>query len=138
VTGGFDIEGALVTALARLPSCQAAALVDIAAGQLLGLKMPEAQSLAQPELAGPVMAELFNGVAASCIATMWRDLRPGAPAAAGFRDIIIQAPDLLQLYMRLPNLSDYAVMFVWTEPPSLGIALSKANAAIADIEAAFA
>ena len=60
----------------------------------------------------------------------------GEPAAPGFRDIIIQALDLLQIFMRPPGLPDYAVMFAWTDAPSLGIALSKVHSVLAVMEAA--
>ncbi|MEG0047200.1 MAG: hypothetical protein RR729_14735, partial [Comamonas sp.] len=89
------------------------------------------------DLVAAATADLFNGPNVSMIETLFKRSRGISDDGHHyFQEIIINSDNLIHVFLRSKNVTDYVAVFVCRRTANLGMALTKARMAMPGIEAA--
>jgi len=133
---GSAMTHALNLALEEVPDCMGVGCVDTGSGILLGFKTIEAQPFDLVDLIAAVTDDMYKGRVVTNIETHWNRMRGIEDHRHYFQEIIICAEDMLFIFLRSRRYQDYVGFYVWRTMSNLGMALSKARAAMPYIERA--
>jgi hypothetical protein len=131
-----NIDAALQKAVASIPECVAAGYVDLSSGMLLSIKTVDSHPAEVMDLLAAATTDLFQGASVSMIENIFKKAR-GLPANSHhyFQEIIVNSDNLIHVFIRGKNQEQVAT-FVCRKSANLGMALTKARAAMPELEAA--
>ena len=132
----MSLNQALQTAASNVPECLAAGYIDLASGMLLGIKSVDSQPNEVVDLLAAATADLFQGPNVRMIESIFKKARGLSDDSHHyFQEIIINSDNLLHVFLRGKN-EEQVACFVCRRSVNLGMALTKARAAMPAIEAA--
>lgn len=132
----MSLNQALQTAASNVPECLAAGYIDLASGMLLGIKSVDSQPNEVVDLLAAATANLFQGPNVRMIESIFKKARGLSDDSHHyFQEIIINSDNLLHVFLRGKN-EEQVACFVCRRSVNLGMALTKARAAMPAIEAA--
>lgn len=133
----MSLDAVLTQAVASVPECLAAGYVDAASGMLLSIRTVDSHPREVIDLVAAATADLFNGPNVSMIETLFKRSRGISDDGHHyFQEIIINSDNLIHVFLRSKNMTDYVAVFVCRRTANLGMALTKARMAMPGIEAA--
>ena len=133
----MSLNSVLTQAAASVPECLAAGYVDAASGMLLSIRTVDSHPREVIDLVAAATADLFNGPNVSMIETLFKRSRGISDDGHHyFQEIIINSDNLIHVFLRSKNVTDYVAVFVCRRTANLGMALTKARMAMPGIEAA--
>ena len=134
----MSLDSVLTQAAASVPECLAAGYVDAASGMLLSIRTVDSHPREVIDLVAAATADLFNGPNVSMIETLFKRSRGISDDGQHyFQEIIINSDNLIHVFLRSKNVTDYVAVFVCRRTANLGMALTKARLALPALEAAF-
>jgi hypothetical protein len=129
------VESALQTAVASIPECVAAGLVDMASGMLLGIKTVDSHPTEVMDLLAAATTDLFQGTSVSMIENVFKKARGLKENTQHyFQEIIVNSDNLIHVFIRTKNQNQVAT-FVCRKSANLGMVLTKARSSMPAIEA---
>lgn len=132
----MSLDQALQTAASNVPECLAAGYIDLASGMLLGIKSVDSQPSEVVDLLAAATSDLFQGPNVRMIESIFKKARGLSDDNHHyFQEIIINSDNLLHVFLRGKN-EEQVACFVCRRSVNLGMALTKARAAMPSIEAA--
>lgn len=134
----MSLDSIIQKSVASIPECLAAGYVDISSGMLLAVKTVDSHPREVLDLVAAATADLYEGPNVRTIEQLFRRSR-GLPEEQGahyFQEIIVNSENLIHVFMRGKRYPSYVMVFVCRRTANLGMALTKARAAMPDIEAA--
>ncbi len=133
----MSIDNALQKAISTIPECLASGYVDLATGMLLGIRTVDSHPRSVLDFLAAATADMFQGPNVMTIENAFKKAR-GVEGQKGhyFQEIVILSDNLVHVLVRAKKNPEHVVGFVCRKTVNLGMALTKARAAIPDIEAA--
>ncbi len=130
-----NLAGALQTAVSSIPECLAAGYIDLSSGMLLGIKSVDSQPTEVVELLAAATADLYQGGNVRMIESIFKKARGlKEDGHHYFQEIIINSDNLIHVFLRGKN-EEQVACFVCRRTANLGMALTKARAAMPALEA---
>ncbi len=130
-----DLNNALQTAIASIPECLAAGYIDLSSGMLLGIRSVDSQPAEVVELLAAATADLYQGPNVRLIETIFKKARGLQDDGHHyFQEFIVNSDNLIHLFLRGKN-QEQVACFVCRKSANLGMALTKARAAMPTLEA---
>jgi hypothetical protein len=132
-----DLDNALQKAITTVPECVAGGYVDLTSGMLLGIKTVDSHPEEVLELLAAATADLFQGSNVVTIENMFKKSR-GVPMDNYhyFQEMIVNSDNLIHVFIRGKSNQDHVCTFVCRKSANLGMVITKARAAMPQIEAA--
>ncbi|MFA4968602.1 MAG: hypothetical protein WC540_03155 [Sulfuritalea sp.] len=133
----MSLDQALQKAVSSIPECVAGGFIDLASGMLLGVKTVDSHPNEVMDLLAAATADLFQGANVTTIEQIFKKAR-GIPATDQhhyFQEIIVNSDNLLHIFMRGKTNESLVACFVCRKSANLGMALTKARAAMPELEA---
>jgi len=133
----MSLDQALQKAVSSIPECVAGGFIDLASGMLLGVKTVDSHPNEVMDLLAAATADLFQGANVTTIEQIFKKAR-GIPATDQhhyFQEIIVNSDNLLHIFMRGKTNEALVATFVCRKSANLGMALTKARAAMPELEA---
>lgn len=132
-----NLDQVLASAVASIPECLAAGYVDIGSGMLLSVKTVDSHPAEVLNMVAAATGDLFAGKNVVAIENMFKKSRGLAEDNHHyFQEIIVNSDNLIHVFLRGKQYTDYIAVFVCRKTANLGMALTKARAAMPEIEAA--
>jgi hypothetical protein len=131
-----NLDQQIAAACSTIPECLAGGYIDISSGLLLAVKTVDSHPTEVIDMLAAATGDLFAGKNVVAIESLFKKAR-GLPADDHhyFQEIIVNSDNLIHVFMRGKRYPDYVACFVCRKTANLGMALSKARAAMPDIEA---
>lgn len=131
-----NFEQQIAAACSSIPECLAGGYIDISSGMLLAVKTVDSHPAEVINMLAAATGDLFAGKNVVAIENLFKNAR-GLPADDHhyFQEIIVNSENLIHLFMRGKRYPDYVACFVCRRTVNLGMALTKARAAMPSIEA---
>ncbi len=130
-----ELDNALQSAIASIPECLAAGYIDLSSGMLLGIKSVDSQPAEVVELLAAATADLYQGPNVRLIETIFKKARGLQDDGHHyFQEFIVNSDNLIHLFLRGKN-QEQVACFVCRKSANLGMALTKARAAMPTLEA---
>ncbi len=132
-----DLDSAIQQAISNIPECLAGGYVDLSSGMLLGIKTVDSHPQEVLEMLAAATSDLFQGPNVVSIENMFKKAR-GLPLddLHYFQEIIVNSENLIHIFMRTKENQDHVVTFVCRKTANLGMVLTKARAALPNVESA--
>ncbi|MDD4928962.1 MAG: hypothetical protein PHP85_06770 [Gallionella sp.] len=132
-----SLDEQISASVTSIPECLAGGYIDISSGMLLSVKTVDSHPSEVIDMLAAATGDLFAGKNVVAIENMFKKAR-GLPADDHhyFQEIIVNSDNLIHVFMRGKLYPDYVACFVCRRTANLGMALTKARAAMPMIEAA--
>lgn len=131
------LDSALQTAMGSVPECVAAGYVDLTTGMLLGIKTVDSHPKEILELLAAATADMFQGSNVVTIEKMFKKARGLKDDGHHyFNEMVVNSDNLIHIFLRGERNEEHVVGFICRKTANLGMALTKARAALTSIEAA--
>lgn len=130
-----NLSDAISKSVSNVPECLAAGVVDVASGLLLDIKTVDSHPSMVIDMLAAATSDLFQGPNVVAIENMFKKSRGIENNDRYFEEIIVNSKNLLHVFIRARLNPDYVVCFVCRRTVNLGMALTKARAAMPEIEA---
>lgn len=131
-----NLDSALQTAVASIPECVAAGYVDLSTGMLLGIKTVDSHPTEILELLAAATADMFQGPNVVTIENMFKKARGVEDNKHYFQEMVVNSDNLIHIFCRGKANEEHVVGFVCRKSANLGMALTKARAAMPTLESA--
>ena len=132
-----SLDQQLATALSTVPECLAGGYVDVSSGMLLSIKTVDSHPSEVVDMVAAATADLFAGANVTAIEKMFKKSRGLADDGHHyFQEIIVNSDNLIHVFLRGKRYPEYVAVFVCRKTANLGMALTKARAAMPALEAA--
>jgi len=133
----MSLDQALQKAVSSIPECVAGGFIDLASGMLLGVKTVDSHPSEVMDLLAAATADLFQGANVTTIEQIFKKARgiPPTDQHHYFQEIIVNSDNLLHIFMRGKTNEALVATFVCRKSANLGMALTKARAAMPELEA---
>lgn len=133
----MSVDKALNDAVASVPDCVAAGLVDLTTGMLLGIKTVDSHPSEVMDVLAAATADMFQGSNVQMIENMFKKARGiENDGHHYFQEMIVNSDNLVHVFSRCKTNEEHVVGFVCRKSVNLGMALTKVRAALPSIEAA--
>lgn len=132
-----NLDQQIAAACSTIPECIAGGYIDIASGMLLSVKTVDSHPAEVLDMLAAATGDLFAGPNVVAIENMFKKARGLATAEKPryFQEIIVNSENLIHVFLRGKRYPDYVACFVCRKTANLGMALTKARAAMPEIEA---
>ena len=132
-----NLDQQIAAVLNTIPECLAGGYIDISSGMLLAVKTVDSHPAEVVDMLAAATGDLFAGKNVVAIESMFKKAR-GLPADNHhyFQEIIVNSDNLIHVFLRGKRYPDYVACFVCRKTANLGMALTKARAAMPELEAA--
>jgi hypothetical protein len=132
-----QLDDALQQAIAAIPECVAAGYVDLSTGMLLGIRTVDSHPHEVLELLAAATADLFQGSNVMTIERMFKRSRglPENDHHHYFQEMIVNSDNLIHLFLRGKTNPEHVACFVCRKSANLGMAITKARAAMPTVQA---
>lgn len=132
-----NLDSIIATSVASIPECLAGGYIDLSSGMLLSIKTVDSHPAEVLDLLAAATGDLFEGKNVVAIENLFKKARGlAADNHHYFQEIIVNSDNLIHVFMRGKRYPDYVACFVCRRTANLGMALTKARAAMPEIEAA--
>lgn len=131
------LDETLQRALSSVPECVAAGFIDLASGMVLSIKTVDSHPSEVFDMLAAATADLFQGPNVVAIEKVFKRAR-GLPENVDqhyFQEIIVNSDNLIHVFLRGKK-QQQVVAFVCRKGANLGMVLTKARAAMPEVEAA--
>jgi hypothetical protein len=130
------LDQQIATACSSIPECLAAGYIDISSGMILSIKTVDSHPAEVIGMLAAATSDLFAGPNVVAIENLFKKER-GLPKDNHhyFQEMIINSDNLIHVFIRGKQHTDYIACFVCRKTANLGMALTKARAAMPEIEA---
>lgn len=133
----MSIDNALNEAVAGVPDCVAAGLVDLSTGMLLGIKTVDSHPSEVMDILAAATADMFQGSNVQMIESMFKKARGiENDGHHYFQEMIVNSDNLVHIFSRCKSNEEHVVGVVCRKSVNLGMALTKVRSALPSIEAA--
>lgn len=133
----MSLDAAISKAVGQVPDCVAAGYVDLSTGMLLAIQTVDSHPSEILDVLAAATADMFQGPNVSMIESMFKKARGVADDGHHyFQEMIVMSDNLVHVFMRAKSNEEHVVGFVCRKTVNLGMALTKARAAMPDLEAA--
>ncbi len=131
----MSLEQGLQKAMTGVPECIAAGFIDLSSGMLLGVKTVDSHPSEVMDLLAAATSDLFQGTNVTMIEQIFKKAR-GLPQNDHhyFQEIIVNSDNLVHVFVRGKAHQNYVACFVCRRSTNLGMALTKARAAMPELE----
>ena len=131
-----NLDQQLAASVNSIPECLAGGYVDISSGMLLSIKTVDSHPREVVDMVAAATADLFAGANVTTIEKLFKKSRGLTDDKYHyFQEIIVNSDNLIHVFLRGKRYPDYVAVFVCRKTANLGMALTKARAAMPDIEA---
>jgi hypothetical protein len=131
-----DLDNSLETAIASIPECLAAGLIDLSSGFLLGIRTVDSQPAEVVELLAAATADLYQGPNVTLIESIFKKSRGlNEDGHHYFQEFVVNSDHLTHIFLRGKNEAQVAC-FVCSRAANLGMALNRARSTMPELEAA--
>ncbi len=131
------MDDVLQQAISNVPECLAAGFVDLTTGMLIGIKTVDSHPTEVMDFLAAATADMFQGPNVVSIENAFKKARGKENDARHyFQEIVVLSDNLVHVFMRSKGNQDHVAGFVCRNSVNLGMALTKARAAMPDLEAA--
>lgn len=132
-----NLDQKIAAACSSIPECLAGGYIDISSGMLLAVKTVDSHPAEVIDMLAAATGDLFAGKNVVAIENVFKKAR-GLPIDNHhyFQEVIVNSDNLIHVFLRGKQYPDYVACFVCRKTANLGMALTKARAAMPDIEAA--
>ena len=133
-----NLDQTIAAACSTIPECLAGGYIDISSGMLLSVKTVDSHPSEVIDMLAAATGDLFAGPNVVAIENLFKKARGLASAETPryFQEIIVNSENLIHVFLRGKRYPDYVACFVCRKTANLGMALTKARAAMPAIEAA--
>ena len=132
-----QLENALQASVSKVPECLAAGYVDLESGMLLGVRTVDSHPSEVLDLLAAATAEMFQGSNVTSIEQIFKKARGVKDDGTHyFNEMIVNSENLIHIFIRCKTNPNHVATFVCRISANLGMALSKARAALPEVEAA--
>jgi hypothetical protein len=132
-----SLDQQLAAAISTVPECLAGGYVDVSSGMLLSIKTVDSHPSEVVDMVAAATADLFAGANVTAIEKMFKKSRGLTDDGHHyFQEIIVNSDNLIHVFLRGKRYTDYVAVFVCRKTANLGMALTKARAAMPTLEAA--
>ncbi len=133
----MSLDSELQNVQRAVPECVAAGFVDIKTGMLLAVRTVDSHPQEVLDLVAAATGDLFQGQNVSAIETMFKRIRGVKDDGHHyFQEIIVLSDNLIHVFQRGKRNEDMVLVTVCRVSANLGMVLSKARAALPNVEAA--
>ena len=129
------LDDALQNAVSQIPECVAAGYVDLSTGMLLSIKTVDSHPVEVMDILAAATADLFQGPNVVMIENLFKKARGVDDERHYFQEMIINSDNLIHIFLRGMANQEHVIGIVCRKSANLGMALTKARASLADIEA---
>lgn len=131
-----NLDQTLNKTVGNVPECVAAGYVDMGSGMLLGAKTVDSHPREVLDLVAAATADIFQGTNVTAIEKLFKKTRGTKDDGAHyFNEIVVMSENLLHVFMRGKKYEDHAFTVVCRKNANLGMVLTKARLAQAEVEA---
>lgn len=131
-----NLDNALQQAISTIPECVAGGYVDLSSGMLLGIRTVDSHPQEVLELLAAATADLFQGSNVVTIENMFKKSRGlSMDSSHYFQEMIVNSDNLIHIFIRGRENQDHVATFVCRKSANLGMVLTKARAALPQVEA---
>jgi hypothetical protein len=134
VNSTFDLNATISKAITTIPECLAAGYVDVASGMLLSIKTVDSHPSEVIDLLAAATADLFQGSNVVSIENIFKKARGVDNFKHYFQEMVIYSDNLLHVFLRGKKYQDHVAVFVCRNTVNMGMAFTKARAALPLIE----
>jgi len=132
----MSLDQALQKAVGEIPECVAAGYVDLTTGMLLGVKTVDSHPAEIMDVLAAATADMFQGTNVALIESMFKKARGiENDAHHYFQEMLILSDNLLHIFARMKSNEEQVICFVCRKSVNLGMALTKARAAMPEVAA---
>ncbi|WP_221801175.1 hypothetical protein [Oceanobacter mangrovi] len=132
-----EFDDVIAKAVASIPECLAAGVVDLGSGMLLGVKTVDSHPQEVLDLLSAATHDLFQGPNVVTIENIFKKARGlELDNFHYFKEVIVNSENLIHVFIRGKQNPDYVSTFVCRLSANLGMVLTKARAQVPLIEAA--
>jgi hypothetical protein len=132
-----NLDQQIAAACSSIPECLAAGYIDISSGMTLSIKTVDSHPAEVIDLLAAATGDLFAGKNVVAIEDLFKKARGlAADNHHYFQEVIVNSDNLIHVFLRGKRYTDYVACFVCRKTANLGMALTKARAAMPEIEAA--
>ena len=133
----MSLDAALQKSVSEVPECVAAGYVDLSTGMLLAIKTVDSHPSEVLDVLAAATADMFQGPNVQLIESLFKKARGIANDAHHyFQEMIVMSDNLVHVFMRSKSNEEHVVGFVCRKSVNLGMALTKARAAMPALESA--
>ena len=133
----MSVDNALNEAVASVPDCVAAGLVDLTTGMLLGIKTVDSHPSEVMDILAAATADMFQGSNVQMIESIFKKARGVENDGHHyFQEMIVNSDNLVHIFSRCKANEEHVVGVVCRKSVNLGMALTKVRASLPSIEAA--
>lgn len=132
----MSLDREIQAAVASIPECIAAGVVDISSGMLISVKTVDSHPSEVLGLVAAATADLFAGQNVMMIEEMFKKSRGVVESRHYFQEIIVNSDNMIHFFMRGKKNQNYVGVFVCRSTANLGMALTKARIAMPKLELA--
>ncbi len=132
----MSLEKEIQDATKQIPECVAGGYVDLASGMLLGVKTVDSHPTEVMDLLAAATADLFQGDNVVTIENIFKKARGiEVDNHHYFQEMIVLSDNLIHIFIRGKQYVDHVACFVCRKSANIGMALTKARAAVPKLEA---
>jgi hypothetical protein len=113
------------TALAEVPKCVAAGIVDMGTGMLLAVKTTESHPQQVMDMLAAATKELFEGDMAMDIEKTFKQTRGDTGEKHYFNEFIVNSQNLIHIFGRVPSSDSIVLVTVCRADANLGLVITK-------------
>ena len=132
----MSLDAQLQSAIASIPECVAGGYVDLSTGMLLGVKTIDSHPSEVMDLLAAATSDLFQGSNVVTIEKIFKKARGVSGDSHYFQEMIIMSDNLIHVFMRGKQYHEHVSCFVCRKSANIGMVLTKARAALPNLEAA--
>lgn len=133
----MSLDQTLQKAMTSVPECIAAGFIDLTSGMLLGVKTVDSHPSEVMDLLAAATSDLFQGANVTLIEQIFKKARGLKDDNHHyFQEIIVNSDNLVHVFVRSKANASYVACFVCRRSTNLGMALTKARAAMPELESA--
>jgi len=132
-----EFDDAIAKAVSNIPECLAGGVVDLESGMLLGVKTVDSHPQEVLDMLAAATQDLFQGQNVVTIENTFKKARGlEMDDYHYFKEIIVNSENLIHVFIRGKQHSQYVMTFVCRLSANLGMVLTKARAQVPVLEAA--
>lgn len=133
----MSIEAVLGKSMGNVPECVAGGVVDLASGMLLAIKTVDSHPREVIDLLAAATTDMFAGPNIQTIEKLFKRARGlKEDNHHYFQELLVNSDNLIHIFMRGKQYSEYVIVYVCRKSANLGMALTKARISLPEIEAA--
>jgi hypothetical protein len=133
----MSLDSAIANAQKTIPECVAVGMVDIKTGMLMSIKTLDSHPQEVIDLVAAATGDMFQGPNVTAIERLFKKIRGVKDEGHHyFQEMIVLSDNLIHVFQRCKKNEEMVLVAVTRISANLGMVLSKARGALAEVEAA--